>query len=339
MGLLSPAKPEIAFLKMGLLGFAGSGKTYTASRIATGMWHYLKTKKPVAMLDTEHGSDWLLPHFDKEKVPFERSKSRSFQDLISIVDEAEKRCSILIIDSITHVWNEFIRSYLQGKNRQALRFHDYNVLKPIWEQAFTTRYINSKLHIILCGRAGWEYETHEDEDTGYEVHKAGVKMKAESELGFEPHLLVHMQRVQVLDGSKVTGMDHHALVLKDRSTVLDGKRLVNPTFKDFAPHIEWINLGGDHKAVELDRKTDPAIFKTTSSEPNYSEQIKIVLEEIEAEIKLMYPGRSDADQKAKIEMLDTIFSTKSWTAVQNLSLDKLKDGLTKIRVKQTAVKA
>lgn len=36
MGLLQPAKNETAFLKLGVYGLQGSGKTYTSSRIAAG---------------------------------------------------------------------------------------------------------------------------------------------------------------------------------------------------------------------------------------------------------------------------------------------------------------
>lgn len=37
MSLFKPARNESAFLKLGLMGAAGSGKTYTASRIARGV--------------------------------------------------------------------------------------------------------------------------------------------------------------------------------------------------------------------------------------------------------------------------------------------------------------
>ena len=35
--LLKPAQNQTAYLKAGILGFQGSGKTYTATRLASGL--------------------------------------------------------------------------------------------------------------------------------------------------------------------------------------------------------------------------------------------------------------------------------------------------------------
>jgi len=41
------------FLKMAFEGFAGDGKTYTATQIAIGVHKKIGSKKPVAIFDTE----------------------------------------------------------------------------------------------------------------------------------------------------------------------------------------------------------------------------------------------------------------------------------------------
>jgi hypothetical protein len=68
MTLLTPAKKETAFAKVGLLGFAGSGKTLTASRIAIGLAKMMDSKKPVAFMDTEVGSDYVIDLFKKGRA-------------------------------------------------------------------------------------------------------------------------------------------------------------------------------------------------------------------------------------------------------------------------------
>jgi hypothetical protein len=47
----------------------------------------------------------------------------------------------------------------------------------------------------LCGRAGYEYDHEENEDGGKDLIKIGTKMKAEGEFGFEPSLVIEMERL------------------------------------------------------------------------------------------------------------------------------------------------
>jgi hypothetical protein len=42
MGLFMKAESTSAFLKMGIMGFAGSGKTYTAAATAIGLVEYMR---------------------------------------------------------------------------------------------------------------------------------------------------------------------------------------------------------------------------------------------------------------------------------------------------------
>ena len=126
MALLQPAVSTSAFLKMGLLGFQGGGKSMTAAKVAIGL-HKHVTKlgldysgKPVAMFDTETGSDWLIPLFKAAGVPFFVAKANSFADLLKVMDEAEQKASALIIDSITHPWRELCQSYQRSKKKSYL---------------------------------------------------------------------------------------------------------------------------------------------------------------------------------------------------------------------------
>ena len=173
-----------AYLKAGILGFAGSGKTYTASLMAMGLHKYIGSKKPVTFMDTETGSDYRIKDFEKNNIELLVSKSRSFAEMLNLIDEAEKISDIMIIDSISAVWFDFMESFKKKKGRRFIQFQDWGILKPTWRLEFTdARYLNSKLHIIICGRAGYEYDYSADEDGRKELHKTGTKMKAETEFG------------------------------------------------------------------------------------------------------------------------------------------------------------
>lgn len=334
MALFKKAVSTSAYLKGGILGFAGAGKTRTASELAIGLVHYMRKRElkegawPVFFLDTETGSDYVEPRLREEGIELHTAKTRAFKDLLGAVREAEGHASVLIIDSITHFWREFCETYQRRKNRSRLEFQDWAVLKAEWGK-FTDNYINSACHIILCGRAGYEYDFVENENGQKDLHKTGVKMKAETEMGYEPSLLVLMEREMDIATKRVTRVAH---VLKERYGVIDGKTLTDdktggPTFAQFLPHIERLNLGGAQLGVDLSRTSDEMFADDGSTRWQHERQQKtIALDEVKEELLKMYPGQGAADKKAKGDALEQAFGTRSWEKVESLKLDQIKVG-------------
>jgi hypothetical protein len=335
MSLLQPAKVTSAYLKMGILGFQGGGKTKTAGKVAIGMHKYMQAKgidvakKPVAFFDTETGSDWLIPDFEAARVPFIVAKRRTFADLLTVVREAEAAASILIIDSITHPWRELCDSYMKKKQRTFLQMDDWGYLKgPYGWAQFTDLFVNSKLHIIMCGRAGHEFTDYKDDNGKRQIEKTGTKMKTEGETGFEPSLLVLMEQIEDMHTNLVK---HQATVQKDRSTLLDGAKIDNPGFEDFLPHIELLKLGGDH--VGVDTMGDSQHILKTEKRDWQPVQRKIVLDEINDLLFSHHPSTSAADKKARSELGYTHFKTRSWTEMESvMTLDQLRHGYDSLHV-------
>ena len=165
------------------------------------------------------------------------------------MDEAEKECDVLIIDSISQFHDELMDSYLKKNQLTRLRLKDWQPIKAAWRE-FTSKFVQSKLHVIICGRSGdvWE-EKADPEDGAVELKKVGTKMRAEREISYEPSLLVEMEAV--FETSRVgSNMIRRAFVKKDRFDVIDGKFFDNPTLDAFMPHICLLNIGGEHKALE-----------------------------------------------------------------------------------------
>src|SRR5262249_49054911 len=149
----------------------------------------------------------------------------------------------LIVDSVTHIWRDLCASYLKRVNlarekknlppRLNLEFQDWNPLKEIWNDRWTAFYLNSRLHIIIAGRAGFEYDFTENEETGKkELVKPGIKMKTGGEFGFDPPLLRERERPRV-PGAGARRIVHRATVLGDRFGLIDGRQGDNPTFEFF----------------------------------------------------------------------------------------------------------
>lgn len=354
MSLFVPAQSTTAHLKAGFMGKQGAGKSATAALLAIGLVKYLKqlgidySEKPVAFFDTETGSDWLIPIFREAGIPLVVAKKRSFADLVAAVKWSEENACVLIIDSITHPWRELQESYLKKKQRSFLQIDDWAFLKgPHGWQQFSDLYINSKLHIIMCGRAGDETEQYTDENGKRQFEKVGVKMKTETETGFEPSLLVLMERDMNLRTNQVA---HVASVVKDRSMLLDGKDftfhshddngnrlptdvLVRQVWVAFEAHIKMLNLGGSHVGVQA--MGDSTHMITTEKRDWTPVQRRICIDEIQTLMQLHFPSQTAEDKKNKLKALLECFDA-TWTELEEvMPLPDLRIGYDKLHIKLT----
>ena len=352
MSIFKKATNTMAFAKVGILGFARSGKTRTGTEIAVGLHKAIKSQKPVGFIDTETGSDFVLPIFQKHGIELMVSKTRAFEQLAKGIKEAPAIFDILIIDSVSHFWVDIVESYRKKKNVTRLAFQDWAILKPMWSNDFSTPFVTSGLHIIVCGRAGFEYDYFEGDDGKMELYKTGTKMKAEGEFGFEPSLLIEMERIKNPEATESyreaktkdakmraakqimseREFVRKAIVLKDRSDIMDGMVFYNPTYENFAPHWQSINIGGEHHPIESGDSTD--LF-SVEGKPDWKirqEQKEIVLEEIKGEYEKNLLGSTAEVKKARIVLAEKVFGTLSWTATEKKSLEDLKDGLRRMRV-------
>lgn len=339
MGLLKPAMNHTAYLKLGIQGFEGSGKTYLANDFAVGLTKLVKGTK-VAFFDTEKGSDFYIKKYKDAGVELHVVRSRAFVDLLTTIREAEQnQFSFLIIDSITHVWRELSASYLKKTGKTKMNMHGWMTLKAEWAQ-FTDLYVNSKLHIVMCGRAGYEYNIDEDEDGKQEIVKSGTKMKAEGETGFEPDLLIETYKVPMAEmltdrkqKKNAKGFVNRCVVIKDRSDLLNGKIIDKPKFENFLPIVKFLNLGGEHLSVTGANNSQALFGNPDRSWAEMDKLRAIALEEIkECFVLKELDGTSGEVKKKRTETLIKIFGTSAWTAIENMKLVELRDGVDRLKV-------
>lgn len=330
-GIFSLAKNLQAYLKMGIMGFGGAGKTFTASLIAKGLFQTYGFKKPVFFLDTETGSDWVVPKFKSWGIPIYSAKSRAFTDLLAATSIAEKESSILIIDSISHFWKEVQDAFKQAKNRSRIEFQDWIPIKDQWAR-FTDAYLNARVHIILCGRAADVYEFYKDEDGKKQLEKTGTKMQVEKNLGYEPSLAVEMELVSTGNFKKgERAFVNRAYILKDRSDHINGMVFDDPTFETFLPHIEALNLGGEHVGVDSSPKSAGLFMGGAEDIGESRRKREILTEEIQGELLSAFPGQSAEEKKWKNDLVFEAFKTHSWTAVCGSKVEDLQAGLKYIK--------
>lgn len=350
MGILKKAENQQAFLKAGILGFAGSGKTYTAAMLSIAIAKRIGDKKPVAICDSEGGSDFLIDRFRAEGVELYQSKSAAFVDLLAAGVESEKLCSVLIVDSISHFWRELCETYQKQRKVSRLQFQHWADIKREWGR-WTTFYLNSRIHIIVCGRAGFEYDYQPDEEGKKELIKVGTKMKVETEFGFEPSLLIEMERVA--KGSKPgAGWIHRAHILKDRTDNINGmafdftkpakkykKADFEITLKPFVPVLESLNIGAEQVTVDASR-TSEGLFDSSTGESKFAQLSKrkdTALDEIQGVLSYLWSGQDAVSKKTKLTVIEAVFNCFGWKAVEQMPVEELEQGLKYILTLKTDI--
>jgi hypothetical protein len=352
MQLFKRAANLQAFAKVGLYGPQGSGKTTTAMFIAQGLAKMTEKPAPIAFIDTETGSDFFVDRMKEAKIPFYQMKTRAFQQLKPAIEEVEKSGAILVIDSVSHFWDELKQAYQKRLKRKSLQYQDWPIVKGEWRIGYATPFVNSRCHIVVAGRMQDIYDDFFDDDGKRDIVKIGSRMRAEKEFGYEPHLVLEMESLGASQDALEAAKDKkeragvrvkseliiRAKVIKDRADVLNGKVFDFPTFDDFLPHFATLNLGGEHLGV--DTKNSEALFHDGSDA--YAKMTKektIVLEEIQGELVAAYPGSDKDSKRIKTEIIHAVFETRSWTAVEEKRLNDLREGLAIIKAALAVITA
>lgn len=331
MTMLKKAVNKQAFGKIGIYGAAGTGKTRTAAEIAIGLAK-LSGNKPVAMFDTEPAASYIIPLFEKAGIEFlVYDESRAFKDLMSFTEEAKESCSVIIVDSITHVWRDLQESYLDRLNNQrkqnnkrpfaSLEFQHWGPIKRIWAE-FTDLFLSSRVHMIVCGRAGGVYEYQEKDDGSgkKELITVGTKMATEKELGYEPSLLIEM--VIDRDDGKIINT---AVIQKDRADKINGMEIQFPNFEKLRGHFDALNIGGDHFGSMVTRNSQDVFTET--NDDNFSAELRrrdIAVDEVKEEIlKVAGQGMDAASKGARADLIEKISGTRSWEKFAAIRLEEV----------------
>jgi hypothetical protein len=152
------AKREDVDLLFGLSGPTGSGKTYTAGRLATGMCQALG-QDSFAFIDTENGrakhyADFFTFDHARLDPPFTPAR---YAD--AIASAAAAGYKVIVVDSMSHEWaGEGGVLEMQQEEHQRLGGSD-NVKLLSWakpkqeHKRMLNRLLQCRAHVILCHRA------------------------------------------------------------------------------------------------------------------------------------------------------------------------------------------
>lgn len=152
-------------LKLGVTGASGSGKTYSALRLASGLG------KKIAFIDTENGSASLYSdkfNFDVMDIapPFTDEK------FINAMHEA-KDYDVVVIDSASHFWEGILEYKSKLDARGGNSYTNWNDAGKHFKAILDT-VLQSPQHVICCMRSKMEYTQEKDERGKTTIKKVGL---------------------------------------------------------------------------------------------------------------------------------------------------------------------
>lgn len=246
------AERRKAKLRLGLVGPAGSGKTYGALLIAMGLGG------KIALIDTENGSGDLYAHLGNYDV-CTLDAPYTVQKYLTAIDEAERAgYDVLIIDSLSHAWaGEGGLLDQQGKIADSGRGNSYTAWRQVtpWHNKLVEAMLTSKCHIIATMRAKTEYVQEKNDKGKTEIKKVGMAPVQRDGMDYEFGVVFDLD------------VNHNATVSKDRTTLFDGQ-IFRPSQKTGETLRNWLESGADSPAPA----EQPPSTKDTPDSPSRTAQ-------------------------------------------------------------------
>ncbi|MBS2031953.1 MAG: ATP-binding protein [Deltaproteobacteria bacterium] len=208
--MFTQATKKQARLRLALTGPAGSGKTWTALAIATGLGGR------IAVVDTERGSaSKYADLFRFDTTELENFHPQKYIDAIAEAERADY--DVLILDSLSHEWSgkggalELVDAAAR-RSKSGSTFNAWRDVTPL-QQALMDAILRSRCHVIFTMRSKVEYVL-EDRDgkkvprkVGLApVQRDGVEYEADviGELDLENVLTITKSRCPALTGQVIS---------------------------------------------------------------------------------------------------------------------------------------
>lgn len=229
------AERKRVWLKLGITGPTGSGKTYSALKVAFGMGG------KVAVIDTENGSAELYSHLGEYDVltihsPF---TVRKYTDAIDAAVEAGY--GVLIIDSLSHAWaaeGGLLDKKSALDKRGGNSYANWGDVTKEYEN-FVAKLLQSPIHLIGTLRSKMQYVIEPGERGGTTVRKVGLAPVMRDGLEYDFSAILDID------------MEHGAAASKDRTGLFDGH--TKPLSEEDGRRImQWLESGAEPEAVAVE---------------------------------------------------------------------------------------
>lgn len=187
-GFVKATRDDV-FAKVLFYGNPGTGKTYTALRMATGFASQCGSR--VALIDTENGrASYYADDFDFDRLILEAPyTSKKYMEAIDMAIDAGYK--VLIIDSLTHEWvwcNETVNNMpgMGGANK-------WLKVKTQFHNPFVEKVIQSKIHIFATARGSTKFDKTDDGKLDYKKFTDGIAQDKDTEFNYTASFMLDQQ--------------------------------------------------------------------------------------------------------------------------------------------------
>ena len=327
------------WVKCGIDGFQGAGKSYTMVEIAIGIYKKWGMSGPVYLFDNEKQAKFTRPLLTKHGIELTVVESQDLDVLQQAFVEVEHARGILLIDSLTKVSRKLETDYLRARKKETVEIQDRPPLNAAWLTGFEDPFVAAECHILFTGRAAIDWGNEEIEEKDGRIKRGfyakGVKMAGQKETLFAPDYAIYMERQERLlqQGRKGKASQkevwREATVLKDRSTLLDGHTFRNPTFEEFEPMFDFLLSlpNGAGNQVSGDPRN---IFGQDDSLRAFYKRRDIALEQLDGMLTRALPGQKAEEKQARLDCLKAVFGTYSKTAIEGLRPERIEEALPEV---------
>lgn len=181
-----PATRQAVKARIALSGPSGTGKTYTALAIATGLANH----GGIAVVDTEHGSaSTYSDEFDFDVLELDAPFSPTrYVEAIKAAEAADY--SVIVLDSISHAWSAEggvldIVDKATARSKSGNKWAAWREGTP-QQNALVEGIVGARCHIIATMRTKTAYVQDKDESTGKtEIRKVGLEPVQRDQIDYE----------------------------------------------------------------------------------------------------------------------------------------------------------
>lgn len=256
MSMFQEAKRHARKLRCAIYGLSGGGKTFTSLAIASGMGN------KIALIDTERHSSEL--YSDKFKFDVANVEIPTVENMVQVIKEAANaKYEVLIIDSLSHSWDELLAEVEKIANAQ-FRGNTWSA----WQKGTPKQkqLIGSILdfpgHIIVTMRADTEWATERDQNGKNKPVKLGLKPNQRKGIEYEFDLVLNINQ------------DHIATVEKARYEPFQDMIIEKPG-KEFGKKLnEFLNGLEPEEKKKKAKETPPAQEIVPEAVKTIEEEIK-----------------------------------------------------------------
>jgi hypothetical protein len=211
-----------AKLRMALIGASGSGKTYTALKIASVFGK-------VALIDTEHGSaSKYADLFTFDVLELTNFDPRSY--ISAMEAAAENGYDAVVIDSLSHSWKELLNQKNQLDTRGGNSYVNWGKITPK-QDALIEAILASPLHVIGTMRAKMDHVMETDDKGRIIIRKVGLAPIQRDDVEYEFDVVADMDNQNTM------------MVSKSRCPALSGVVIAKPDEKVAAMLKAWLSDG------------------------------------------------------------------------------------------------